>query len=97
MIPKYSLQFKPPCKEGLWPSEDPKEPKRMLPWHRIEPTSEYDEVEGYCSGDWTSGSVVDEVMIPKSLPAGDYVVGFRWDCEETTQVWSSCADVRVTT
>jgi len=27
--------------------------------------------------------------------AGMYVVGWRWDCEETTQIWESCADVRI--
>jgi len=29
------------------------------------------------------------------MPAGDYVVGFRWDCEETAQVWNSCAEITV--
>ena len=31
-----------------------------------------------------------------SLPAGEYVLGWRWDSEETAQVWSNCADVKVT-
>ena len=33
------------------------------------------------------------VQLPKDLPAGEYVLGFRWDCEATSQVWASCADV----
>ena len=37
--------------------------------------------QGACSGDWTAGLVADRVIIPKSLPAGDYVLGWRWDCE----------------
>ena len=45
------------------------------------------DVEGRCSGDWTAGIIVDQIGIP-DVPPGDYVVGFRWDCEETTQVWS---------
>ena len=24
-----------------------------------------------------------------------YVLGFRYDCEATAQVWSSCADIEV--
>ena len=37
----------------------------------------------------------DEVIVPAGLAPGEYVVGWRWDCEESTQVWSSCADVTV--
>ena len=89
------------------------------------------DVEGRCSGDWTSGLIVDQIAIPADLKPGAYVLGWyattyhllfaihtdlcsmrmdstttsmehgdavetdcavrRWDCEETTQVWSSCA------
>lgn len=53
------------------------------------------DVEGACSGDWTGGVIVDQVIIPKNLKPGDYVLGWRWDCEESSQVWSSCADVTI--
>ena len=39
------------------------------------------DIEGICSGDWVSGEITDNVIIPPDLPTGDYVVGFRWDCE----------------
>lgn len=39
------------------------------------------DIEGICSGDWVSGEITDNVIIPGDLPTGDYVVGFRWDCE----------------
>jgi hypothetical protein len=26
---------------------------------------------------------------------GSFVLSFRWDCEQTPQVWSSCADIEV--
>lgn len=51
--------------------------------------------EGACSGDWTLGMVADRVIVPKSIKPGRYVVGWRMDCEETAQVWQSCADVQV--
>lgn len=37
-----------------------------------------------CSGLWGpyNVEVVDTVRVPKGLPAGDYVLGWRWDCEE---------------
>jgi methionine-rich copper-binding protein CopC len=41
-------------------------------------------------------SIVDEVVIPKSLAAGDYLLSWRWDCEQTHQIWQNCADVSIT-
>merc|ERR1712232_1489278 len=49
---------------------------------------------------WTARfnfNIIDEVMIPADLPAGEYVLGFRWDCEQTPQIWQNCADVTITT
>ena len=37
-----------------------------------------------------------QVMLPASLSGGDYVLGFRWDCEESNQIWQSCSDVTIT-
>lgn len=81
-------QFDPPCQE------DPNNP-----WWDTDagPTSHRNvDVQGRCSGDLTSAAIVDKVVLPKDLPAGDYVVGFRWDCEETAQIWSNCADITIT-
>ena len=40
-------------------------------------------------------SIADKVHIPADLPAGEYLLSFRWDCEQTAQIWSQCADVTV--
>lgn len=40
-------------------------------------------------------TMVDKLQVPK-LAAGEYSLSWRWDCEETPQVWNSCADVTVT-
>ena len=48
-----------------------------------------------CSGDWRGGQVVDTVMIPADIEPGQWVVSWRWDCEETSQIWQSCADVTI--
>jgi len=37
----------------------------------------------------------DKVKIPKNLAVGDYVLSFRWDCQNTHQVWNSCANVKI--
>ena len=46
--------------------------------------------QGACSGDWTAGLIADRVKIPKSLPAGDYVLGWRWDVSaQIMKLWFS--------
>ena len=39
-------------------------------------------------------AIVDEVVVPAGLK-GDFVIGFRYDCEQTPQVWTQCGDVRI--
>ena len=50
-----------------------------------------------CSGEWGPYDleIVDVLAVPPHLPAGDYVLGWRWDCEESNQVWSSCSDITI--
>mgnify|MGYP001184049935 CR=1 FL=1 len=38
-------------------------------------------------------SIVDKVRVPQE--EGEYVLSWRWDCEESDQVWMSCADVEI--
>merc|ERR1712046_259912 len=58
---------------------------------------------GWCSSDerkfWKERfnfDIIDEVRIPKDLPAGDYMLSWRWDSEQTPQVWTQCSDVTIT-
>ena len=52
---------------------------------------------GRCSGEWTPNiTIYDRVTVPRDLPPGEYVLGLRYDCEASAQVWSSCADIVVT-
>ena len=48
-----------------------------------------------CAGGPYNMEIVDMVLIPPDLEPGDWVLGWRYDCEESSQVWSSCSDVRV--
>ena len=45
--------------------------------------------------DFHEFAIEDDLLVPADLPAGEYVLGWRWDCEMTSQVWSSCADITV--
>merc|ERR1712217_503331 len=40
-------------------------------------------------------NIVDQVEVPKDLPPGDYVLSWRWDCEQTPQIWAGCGDVTI--
>lgn len=40
--------------------------------------------------------IFDKVKIPADLTPGDYVLSWRWDVEQTPQVWANCADVTIT-
>lgn len=83
--PNPGLSFEPKCKEI---------PECLVDSGRI--VSAIDN-PCRCSGEWGpyNMEIVDKVMIPKHLKPGKYVLGWRWDCEESNQVWSSCSDVTV--
>jgi hypothetical protein len=42
-----------------------------------------------------SYNVMDEVEIPADLQEGDYLLSWRWDCEQSPQIWQQCADIRL--
>jgi hypothetical protein len=39
--------------------------------------------------------IIDKVKVPDLQP-GRYVLSFRWDCEQTPQIWSQCSDIEIT-
>lgn len=40
-------------------------------------------------------SLMDEVVVPATLPPGDYTLAWRYDAEINHQVWQNCADITV--
>lgn len=40
-------------------------------------------------------TIVDNLQLPSTLTPGPYVLGLRWDCEQTPQIWSACSDIEV--
>ena len=38
-------------------------------------------------------AIVDQVQVPNTT--GDFVLRWRWDAEQTPQIWSHCADIRI--
>lgn len=50
-------------------------------------------IEGFHSTPW---NIIDLVEVPTDISEGDYVISYRYDCEQTPQVWQQCGDVRIT-
>merc|ERR1719443_1553364 len=53
-----------------------------------------EKLMGY--GPFKDWNIVDKVIIPADLEAGDYILSWRWDTEEFAQVWTSCSQIRIT-
>ncbi len=60
--------------------------------------------DGYGNGYGDSGyqgygsfmfSMTDKLQIPNNIVEGEYSLSWRWDCEQTPQVWNSCADITI--
>ena len=52
---------------------------------------------GRCSGEWSPNvTIYDQLRVPQHLEPGEYVLGLRYDCEASAQVWNSCADIVIT-
>ncbi|KAL5267021.1 hypothetical protein ACHWQZ_G004161 [Mnemiopsis leidyi] len=41
-------------------------------------------------------AVVDQVEVPEDLEPGEYVLSWRWDNEQTPQIWNTCSSIKVT-
>jgi len=41
-------------------------------------------------------NIIDKVQVPADLTPGEYLLSFRWDTEQTPQVWAQCADITIT-
>ena len=51
---------------------------------------------GKCSGrDPYNTLITDELRVPADLTPGAYVLGIRWDCEKSAQIWTNCADLEI--
>ena len=66
------------------------------------PNCDEDKYNYDCAGaydkqlDGTMTCICSGRDIPADLPAGEWVLGWRWDCEQSTQVWASCSDMTIT-
>lgn len=43
----------------------------------------------------SSYALEDALRVPLNIKPGEYVLNYRWDCEMTSQIWQSCADITI--
>jgi lytic starch monooxygenase len=52
--------------------------------------------QGYCYTHGADGSILrDQVKLPAGYTSNHTLLGFRWDCEDTGQLWLHCADIQI--
>eukprot|EP00931_Biecheleriopsis_adriatica_P086511 TRINITY_DN61171_c0_g1_i1.p1 TRINITY_DN61171_c0_g1~~TRINITY_DN61171_c0_g1_i1.p1 ORF type:complete len:389 (+),score=53.25 TRINITY_DN61171_c0_g1_i1:78-1244(+) len=59
---------------------------------------QWSNVVAHQSGEFSMGfpfSIVDKVRVPSDLPDGEYLLSWRWDAEQSPQVWQNCASVEL--
>jgi len=39
--------------------------------------------------------IEDTLLVPKDIAVGEYVLGWRWDAEMTSQIWQTCSDITI--
>lgn len=42
-----------------------------------------------------SFNIIDYVNVPADLEVGEYLLSFRWESEQTPQIWANCADINI--
>ena len=81
----FSFLFSPPRTAALYLCAG-------LPIGNTEPKEFPSQVGGNAYFDFV---VEDTLVVPTTIPAGDYVLGWRWDAEMTSQIWQSCSDITI--
>ena len=54
-----------------------------------------DEYSYYPGIDGMGMQIVDKVQIPAHLEKGEYILNWRMDCEQATQIYENCADITI--
>lgn len=105
--PAGSMWRKNPIPSGLWQREGPtfepvcEESAACIAgysrWPALAPMGSC-KCSGYSNGGplLPNLEVIDMVKIPVGTKPGKYVLQWRWDCEESDQIWASCSDVTIT-
>ena len=85
--------FQPPCegKDNRTNATDP-----IWSWgNHSGAAPAWDDSSALCEGVFPFGvNVIHELEVP-DVPSGEYVLGFRYDAENTAQVWQQCADIEL--
>ena len=89
----HPAQFPPPCGNKTRTEES----CCSWPWPSVDGSCTKPSDRKHCcfGRDPFDVLILDLLHVPGDLPAGDYVLGHRWDCEVSAQVWQQCADITI--
>lgn len=91
-VPGQSCPIHPDCQSGWgcatahdWFTCGPKDNGRCM-----------SKSVGSCRTHGADGSILrDKVKLPAGFSSNHTLISFRWDCEDTGQLWLHCADVKI--
>ena len=91
-VPGQVCGMEPRCQEG-WGCDVPGE------WFHCEGTSNYQSKSYACANSEESCNggilVKRQIKIPDTFPVGKTVMSWRWDSDETVEVFAACADIEI--
>jgi len=95
-VPGQNCRVHPSCEGGM-------ECMQASSWFHCEPhmslgggsCSAVGQI-GACNAHNGGGSLIkDRVRLPDNFASNHTLIGFRWDCQQTGQLWLHCADVKI--
>jgi len=72
-------------------STPPAPPSKKCPTGTMFESNFEEGAQGFLYGGSNTFAIYDQVQVPTT--PGDYVLSWRWDCEQTDEIWNSCADI----
>jgi len=95
-VPGQNCRVHPSCKQGM-------ECMQASSWFHCEPHMSLGGgscaamgERGACNAHNGGGALIkDRVRLPDNFASNHTLIGFRWDCQQTGQLWLHCADVKI--
>jgi len=93
-VPGQECPIHPDCKDETWGCH------KSTAWFNCGPKDSgrcQSRGQGSCEAHKGPGTLLrDKVRLPAGYSSKHTLLGFRWDCQDTPQLWLNCADIAIT-